>query len=137
MRNNASTGYGSRKAAAEMLEKSGKTSIMPSIAGAALSSTNPRGIMGPMGHAATATGALTALAMGHPYLAATLGGINVATNPRLAGNVVHTAGRMAPAAGWTARQATIGPPAAAMRYETQGQPAPAFKGGGYFRRRGA
>lgn len=120
MRNNAQTLYGSRKALAEELEKSGNVSLMPSLAGAAASATTGRGIQ-----RGVMAGGLPGLAMmaaehGVTVDALLAGGIGLGlTSPRLMGEAFHGAGRLNHRLGPVAREATIGPPAAALRYAAQ------------------
>jgi hypothetical protein len=129
MRNNVYSLYGSRTAALDALEKEGNVSLMPSLAGAAMSSWFPRGVQrGVIG------GSLPELAMhlfGHGFspeaLAATAAGM-AATSPRLAGEAFHGAGALSGAVGPAAAQSTLGVPGAALRYESQ----PQRKRGGYF-----
>ena len=85
MRNNVNTNYGNRLDLAKELERAGGKELMPALAGQAMSSLTPRGMMGPAGvglggyAALTNPAALPMLAFG---------------SPRLVGGAAYGAGRM-------------------------------------------
>jgi uncharacterized protein YfkK (UPF0435 family) len=90
MRNNVISNYGYRQELANKLMEQGGRNIMPSLAGQALSSWTPRGIVGQgldVGAGLSALGGLTNL----PATAATM----AATSPRLMGEAAYKAGQIA------------------------------------------
>jgi hypothetical protein len=89
MRNNVNTNYGNRLNLAKELEQQGGASLLPSLAGQALSSPLPRGLQG---LAPTGT-AIASLA--NPWL---VGAIPF-QSPRLMGEAAYGAGRMVGGAG--------------------------------------
>jgi muramidase (phage lysozyme) len=86
MRNNANTNYGRRLEQAQMLEGAGAETLMPQLAGQALSSWTPRSLQG-IGSAITAAGS----AMSNPAYLASL----PLTMPRLVGETAYYAGKTA------------------------------------------
>lgn len=82
MRNNVSTNYGNRMKLAKLLEDHGAATLMPRLAGHAMSSVAPRGLGGAV---AGATGIGSTM---HPALAATL----PFQSPRLVGEAAHALG---------------------------------------------
>lgn len=86
MRNNANTNYGQRTATANTLEQLGGESMMPSLAGQALSEWTPRGIQG----ALTLPAGVSAFELGsYPLLA----GYAAVSSPRLVGETAYAAGQ--------------------------------------------
>ena len=90
MRNNAQTNYGNRLSLAQALQEQGNTDLMPSLAGQALSSWTPRGMVGALEKGGGALGALA-----HP--AAIPGMVAAAPfmSPRIMGEAAYGAGRLA------------------------------------------
>jgi muramidase (phage lysozyme) len=86
MRNNANTNYGRRLEQAQMLEGAGAETLMPQLAGQALSSWTPRSLQG-IGSAITAAGS----AMSNPAYLASL----PLTMPRVVGETAYYAGKTA------------------------------------------
>jgi hypothetical protein len=86
MRNNANTNYGRRVEQARMLEGAGAETLMPQLAGQALSSWTPRSLQG-IGSAITAAGS----AMSNPAYLASL----PLTMPRVVGETAYYAGKTA------------------------------------------
>jgi len=86
MRNNANTNYGRRVEQAQMLEGAGAKTLMPQLAGQALSSWTPRSLQG-IGSAITAAGS----AMSNPAYLASL----PLTMPRVVGESAYYAGKAA------------------------------------------
>jgi len=86
MRNNVQTNYGNRLDLAGLLEGQGGVSLLPSIAGQALNSATPRSLAGQIGGGATAFAA-----MANPLALAAL----PIQSPRIVGEMVYSAGRMA------------------------------------------
>jgi hypothetical protein len=86
MRNNANTNYGRRVEQARMLEGAGAETLMPQLAGQALSSWTPRSLQG-IGSAITAAGS----AMSNPAYLASL----PLTMPRVVGESAYYAGKAA------------------------------------------
>lgn len=85
MRNNVNTNYGNRLNLAQELEQQGGVSLMPDIAGQALSSWTPRGLAG------VNAGFTGAASMVNPAALALL----PMQSPRLVGNLAYGAGRAA------------------------------------------
>lgn len=90
MRNNVNTNYGYRQQMANELMNKGGGDLMPALAGQALNSWTPRGLVG-QGLDAGALLTLLGGASQLPGTAATM----ATTSPRLMGNVVYGAGRVA------------------------------------------
>jgi muramidase (phage lysozyme) len=86
MRNNANTNYGRRVEQAQMLEGAGAETLMPQLAGQALSSWTPRSLQG-IGSAITAAGS----AVTNPAYLASL----PLTMPRVVGESAYYAGKAA------------------------------------------
>jgi hypothetical protein len=86
MRNNANTNYGRRVEQAKMLEGAGAETLMPQLAGQALSSWTPRSLQG-IGSAITAAGS----AMSNPAYLASL----PMTMPRVVGEAAYYSGKAA------------------------------------------
>jgi len=86
MRNNANTNYGRRLEQAQMLEGAGAETLMPQLAGQALSSWTPRSLQG-IGSAITAAGS----AVTNPAYLASL----PLTMPRVVGETAYYAGKTA------------------------------------------
>ena len=96
MRNNVNTNYGRRTTLGRELEKAGADTLMPSIAGQALSSYEPRGLARVTATPAAAASALATLmnpAM-WPTLPAVAGGAAL-SSPRLMGETAGAAGKVA------------------------------------------
>ena len=91
MRNNVNTNYGARLQAAQALEAQGGREIMPQLAGQQLNDFIPRGIQ-------RGTGALTALGAGSVAGIPAAVGSLAASSPRLVGETMYGAGRIAGAA---------------------------------------
>jgi hypothetical protein len=93
MRNNANTNYGRREELGRILEDKGATTLFPMLAGQALNTWTPRGLSGNISGALSlaqhAPAALQSLV--DPTFYAQL----AASSPRLVGEVVHGAGRVA------------------------------------------
>lgn len=83
MRNNVNTNYGNRLNLAQELEQQGGVSLMPDIAGQALSSWTPRGL------ASVGSGVTGVAALSNPAALALL----PMQSPRLVGNLAYGAGR--------------------------------------------
>lgn len=95
MRNNASTQYGHRLEKVGQLEHEGLINLMSTLAGHSLNSWSPRGITrGVVGGMAPAGAAALGAGMTLPTLGAGLAGL-ASTSPRLMGEAVHGAGRVA------------------------------------------
>lgn len=86
MRNNAQTSYGNRLQLAKQLEEQGGADIMPAIAGQAMNSWTPRGMVGAIEKA----GVLPAAVLAPSTLAAA-----PIASPRLVGEGAYALGRMA------------------------------------------
>ena len=86
MRNNVNTNYGNRLELAKQLEQAGGKEIMPALAGQALSSPTPRGLVGQ-----TADIGAVLAALSNPSALAVL----PATSPRLVGEAALAAGKAA------------------------------------------
>lgn len=85
MRNNAQTSYGNRLNLAKQLEEQGGAELMPAIAGQAMNSWTPRGMVG-----AIEKGGMGAAAFLEPTLLAA----SPLTSPRLVGEAAYGLGRM-------------------------------------------
>ncbi len=83
-RNNVNTNYGSRVNSAKVLEDAGATTLMPSLAGQALNTLMPRGLMGQ----ALGAGALVGGQLLNPLF---LAGLPL-SSPRLVGEAANLAG---------------------------------------------
>lgn len=102
-RNNAQTNYGNRLNMAKVLEDQGGVSLMPAISGQAMNSATPRGMVGAMekvGLGAVGMGTLMNPGAWGPLLAAA-----PVTSPRLVGEALYGAGRLAGGAGAAKNQA--------------------------------
>jgi hypothetical protein len=91
MRNNVNTNYGYRQELANELMNKGGRNLMPSLAGQALSSWTPRGIVGQGLDVGAGLGAILSGGAHLPALAATA----AATSPRLVGETAYKAGQLA------------------------------------------
>ena len=90
MRNNVNTNYGYRQQMANKLMEKGGNDLMPALAGQALNSWTPRGLVGQ----GLDAGALLSLLSGHINPVPTA--LTMATtSPRLMGNLVYGAGKVA------------------------------------------
>lgn len=90
MRNNVNTNYGYRQQLANTLMEKGGKDIMPALAGQALSSWTPRGLVGQ----GLDAGALLTLLGGVTHLPATAATM-ATTSPRLMGETAYKAGQIA------------------------------------------
>lgn len=90
MRNNVNTNYGNRLDLARELEQQGGASLLPSVAGQAMSSATPRGLQG-----LAASGAGLLGVAGNPWALATL----PFQSPRLVGEAAYGLGRLSSKAG--------------------------------------
>ena len=90
MRNNVNTNYGYRQELANKLMEKGGKDIMPALAGQALSSWTPRGLVGQ----GLDAGALLTLMGGVTHLPATAATM-ATTSPRLMGETAYKAGQIA------------------------------------------
>lgn len=90
MRNNVNTNYGYRQELANKLMEKGGKDIMPALAGQALSSWTPRGLVGQ----GLDAGALLTLLGGVTHLPATAATM-ATTSPRLMGETAYKAGQIA------------------------------------------
>lgn len=90
MRNNVNTNYGNRLNLARELEQQGGASLLPSLAGQAMSSITPRGLQGAVA-SMTGLGGLTV----NPAFLATL----PLQSPRLIGEAAYASGRLSGKAG--------------------------------------
>jgi hypothetical protein len=90
MRNNVNTNYGYRQELANKLMEGGGKDIMPALAGQALSSWTPRGLVGQ----GLDAGALLTLLGGVTHLPATAATM-ATTSPRLMGETAYKAGQIA------------------------------------------
>ena len=91
MRNNVNTNYGYRQEIANQLMESGGRNLMPALAGQALSSWTPRGIVGQGLDVSAGLGAILSGGAHLPALAATA----ASTSPRLVGETAYKAGQIA------------------------------------------
>lgn len=85
MRNNVQTNYGNRLDLANTLESAGGVSLMPALAGQAMSSATPRSLSGQAGGVATAL-----MSMQNPLMAMAL----PLQSPRIVGEAMYGLGRM-------------------------------------------
>lgn len=90
MRNNVNTNYGYRQELANKLMQEGGKDIMPALAGQALSSWTPRGLVGQ----GLDAGALLSVLGGATHLPATAATM-ATTSPRLMGEAAYKAGQIA------------------------------------------
>ena len=90
MRNNVNTNYGYRQELANKLMQEGGNDLMPALAGQALNTWTPRGLVGQ----GLDAGALLSLAGGLTHLPTTAATM-ATTSPRLMGNVVYGTGKLA------------------------------------------
>lgn len=93
MRNNAQTSYGNRLSLAQTLEQQGGQSILPSVAGQAMSSATPRGMAGAVEKGTAIPAAIYGAlhpAAGLAYLASI-----PLTSPRMMGEMLYKAGQAA------------------------------------------
>lgn len=90
MRNNVNTNYGYRQELANKLMESGGNDLMPALAGQALSSKTPRGLVGQ----GLDAGALLSILGGATHLPLTAATI-ATTSPRLMGEATYKAGELA------------------------------------------
>lgn len=88
-RNNANTNYGSRLNSAKMLEDAGATELMPRLAGQALNTWTPRGLMKAVAGGAGVAGVFNPALW--PAVAAALAG----SSPRLVGEATNVVGALA------------------------------------------
>ena len=91
MRNNVNTNYGYRQELADKLMKQGGKDLMPALAGQALSSALPRGLIGRGMDAGALISLLTGGVSHLPGLATAM----VTTSPRLMGETAYKAGQIA------------------------------------------
>ena len=91
MRNNVNTNYGYRQEIANKLMKEGGKDLMPALAGQALSSSLPRGLVG----RGMDAGALIALLTGGITHLPPLAAAAITTSPRLMGETAYKAGQIA------------------------------------------
>lgn len=87
MRDNVNTGYGNRASYADALKAAGAKTLMPALAGQALSTVVPRGLGRVLG------GAEIGATMMAPGLALKTGGLLAASSPRLVGEAAYGLGR--------------------------------------------
>lgn len=90
MRNNVNTNYGYRQELANKLMQEGGKDLMPALAGQALSSWTPRGLIGQ----GLDAGALLSILGGATHLPGTLATM-ATTSPRLMGEAAYKAGQVA------------------------------------------
>jgi hypothetical protein len=90
LRNNAQTNYGNRLDLAKTLEQKGKVNLGPAIAGQAMNSWMPRGMVGSIEKAGM---------VGAPFVAPSLLAAAPFTSPRLMGETLYGLGRLSGAAG--------------------------------------
>lgn len=104
MRNNAQSNYGNRLSLAQQLEQQGGVELTPAIAGQAMNTWMPRGIVGQVQSAGLGMGAFL-----NPAALAAL----PLTSPRLMGEAAYRAGLLSGTAGNTASKAVglLGAPA--------------------------
>lgn len=95
LRNNVNTNFGRRTELVKFLATSGAPHLLTKIAGQALSSATPRGIVGRLGAMGIGAEALTAMATANPALAIKLSLAILAGSPRLVGEAAHGAGQAA------------------------------------------
>lgn len=91
LRDNVNTNYGKRKELVGLLARSGATHLLQKIAGKSLSSAAPRGLSRVLA-GGEGMGALSALALGHPGVAAAAIPGLAASSPALVGGAAHGAG---------------------------------------------
>lgn len=91
LRNNVSTNYGRRAELVDFLQRAGAPNLMQKLAGQMLSSASPRGL-GRVVAGGEGAGALSALAGGHPAVAAMLGAGLAASSPMMVGGAAYGAG---------------------------------------------
>lgn len=87
MRDNVNTGYGNRASYADALRAAGAKTLMPALAGQALSTVVPRGLGRVLG------GAEIGATLMAPGLALKTGGLLAASSPRLVGEAAYGLGR--------------------------------------------
>lgn len=104
MRNNAQTSYGNRLDLARQLEEKGGVELMPAIAGQAMNSWTPRGMVGAIERGVGIPAIVGAVGGG--YLSPAALALLPATSPRLVGEAAYALGRGAGAAGNVAGSAT-------------------------------
>lgn len=94
MRNNVNTNYGRRTTLGRELEKAGATTLMPSLAGQALNSFEPRGLARAMNTPAAAASALATLVNPAMWPTLALSGAGAAmSSPRLMGEAAGALGK--------------------------------------------
>lgn len=89
MRNNAQTNYGNRLSLAQALQEHGNSDIMPALAGQALNSWTPRGMVGALEKGGGVLGAVA-----HPASIPMLAGAAPFMSPRIMGEAAYGAGRL-------------------------------------------
>lgn len=94
LRNNVNTNFGRRTELVKFLAASGAPHLLTKIAGQALSSATPRGIVGRLGAMGIGAEALTAMATANPALAVKLSLAILAGSPQLVGEAAHGAGQI-------------------------------------------
>ena len=87
MRNNAQSNYGNRLSLASTLEQQGGVDLAPSIAGQAMNSWLPRGMVGAIEKAGM---------VGAPFVAPQALAVAPFTSPRLVGEAAYAMGRLSP-----------------------------------------
>jgi hypothetical protein len=102
LRNNVNTNYGRRAELLDYLRRNGAPNLLERLSGQALSSATPRGLSRAVA-GGEGIGALTAMAAGHPVVAATLAGGLAASSPALVGAGAYGLGATSRVAGQAAR----------------------------------
>lgn len=109
MRNNVQTNYGNRLDLAKQLEAQGGKDILPAVAGQAMNSWMPRGMIGQIEKGGGLLGmAMNPAAIPHIIAAAPM------TSPRLMGEALYGVGRVAGSAGNAAQKTIANPKLSAM-----------------------
>lgn len=92
-RNNVNTNFGRRQELVEFLAKNGAPHLLAKIAGQALNTATPRGLVGRLGAMGVGAEMLTALATSDPLLAIKLSVAIIGSSPRVVGEAAHAAGQ--------------------------------------------
>ncbi len=93
MRNNVNTNYGARSAMGETLDAKAGGTLMPELAGQAMSAKMPRGL-GQLVASGEMLSAPIAALTGNPAVAAGMVPLLAASSPRLVGEAAHALGRL-------------------------------------------
>lgn len=94
LRDNVNTNFGKRKDLVKFLANAGADKLLVKIAGQALKSPTPRGVVGNVGMYGLGIEALGAIASANPILAAKIVVAATAGSPRVVGEAAHAAGQV-------------------------------------------